>query len=118
MVRPLITERDEERRKVAEICSKQDRINQKLRQIEYTLGLDANKPQVFEEIENKVAEIKADFAIYASETNHQVALCDQRVEKVERDMHSCETDMKLFKSLMNMRDKQTAEVNEKFLEMR
>ncbi len=32
-------------------------------------------------------------------------------------MMECEVDMKTFKSLMDMRDKQTAEVNEKFLEM-
>ena len=76
LIRPIIADLDIDRRKVAEINSKQDRINFRLGQLEYTLGLNDIKPQIFEDIENKVAEVRADLVISESESKFRFNLCD------------------------------------------
>ena len=63
LIRPIVIELDTDRRTVAEVISKQERINQRLGNLEYALGLNDSKPKVFEEIENTLAEIKAEMAV-------------------------------------------------------
>lgn len=47
LIRPIITESDTDRRKVAEVSSKYDRIISRLNQLEYSLGLSDTKPKLF-----------------------------------------------------------------------
>ena len=44
LMRPIIAEQSEDRRKVAGVTSNQERINKRLSQLEYTLGLSDTRP--------------------------------------------------------------------------
>ena len=118
LIRPIIADLDSDRRKVAEINSKQDRINFRLGQLEYTLGLNDSKPQIFEDIENKVAEVRSDLAISESESKFRFNICDQRIEALERDLKNMTADMKQLDGLMKMRDLETTRANQQVAEIR
>jgi len=110
-MRPIIMGLDDDRRKVAEINSKQDRVTDRLQRLEFTLGLNDKKPQIFEDIENKVAEVKSDLAISVSESNYRVSMCDARIETLERDLNNLTTEMKAIESFVKLRDVETARAN-------
>ena len=76
LIRPIVNELDSDRRRVAEVISKQDRINARLGNLEYALGLNDKKPKVFEDIENTLAEIKADIAVNRNQAEYRVTVVD------------------------------------------
>ena len=111
LIRPIIQELDSDRRKVAEVSSKQDRVNQRLMSIEYILGLSETKPKIFEDLEDKIANNKALIAENANETSYRLELMQQTMSALDSDMKSCVADMKSLDSLIRMRDTETAESN-------
>lgn len=111
-------ELDSDRRRVAEVISKQDRIFDRLGQLEYTLGLQDSKPKVFEDIENTMAEMKAEIATNKNEAEFRVTCCDQKLETLERDVKEACTNMKALESLNHMRDTETKRANETIEQMK
>ena len=63
LIRPIVTGQAEDRRRVEEMTSKQDRLNYRVGQLEYALGLNDSKPKVFEDIENELADLKSEVAV-------------------------------------------------------
>ena len=68
-------EQDTDRRKVAEVISKQDKTNLRLGQLEYALGLNDSKPKVFEDIENGLADVKAEMAVNKNQADFDSNVC-------------------------------------------
>ena len=63
LIRPIVSSQAEDRRRVEEMTSKQDRLNYRVGQLEYALGLNDSKPKVFEDIENELADLKSEVAV-------------------------------------------------------
>ena len=51
-------DRDEDRKKMSDIMTQQDKINKKLFNLEYFTGLSDKKPVMFVKMENEIADIK------------------------------------------------------------
>ena len=75
------------------------------------MGLNESKPKVFEDLEDKIADVKASVAQNKDESEYRDNLMEQRMETLDRDMKLCVTDMKSMESLIKMRDAETARSN-------
>jgi hypothetical protein len=67
LIRPLNQEMERDRVTVAGFIIKSDEFIERLDKIEYILGLDSKKPQVFVDIENKIAETTVKMEIHKCE---------------------------------------------------
>ena len=74
LVKPILTDMDTDRKKMAELAVKQERIAERLKKIEYTVGLSNEKPQVFVDIENDFADLKAKMAFDRTDNKYAVDL--------------------------------------------
>ena len=54
---------DTDRKKMAELAVKQEHISERLKKIEYAVGLSNERPQVFVDIENEFADLKVKIAL-------------------------------------------------------
>ena len=116
LIKPIVHELEQDRRNVAQVCSNQDRINSRLNNIEFAMGLNDARPKVFEEIENKFADFKCDIAEKHNDAIYRVGLCDNRIEVLDRDMRSALADIRTMDNLLKLRDdtiKETKEIQVK-----
>ena len=67
LIRPLNQEMERDRVTVAGFIIKSDEFIERLDKIEYILGLDSKKPQVFVDIENKIAETTVKMEVHKYE---------------------------------------------------
>ena len=86
LVKPILSDMDTDRKKMAELQVKQDRIQERLRKIEYAVGLSNEKPQVFVDIENEFADLKVKIALDKTDNQYAVDLCNQKLMAQERDL--------------------------------
>ena len=86
--------------------------------MEYALGLNDSKPKVFENIENSLADLKADVAVNKNQADFRVAACDLKLETLNRDMFECVTNMKALESLNNVRSIETKRANDMTQQMK
>lgn len=68
------------------------------------MGLNDARPKVFEEIENKFADVKCEMVEKHSEAIYRSGLCDNRIEVLDRDMKSCLADIRTIDNLLKLRD--------------
>ena len=95
-----------DRRAVATVQAEQNRIYQRLAQLEYVMQMSENKPKAFEMIDNKLADMRADMAQNQNEALYRVGCCDNKIEALTRDVKSALADIKSMESMLKLRDEQ------------
>ena len=68
------------------------------------MGLNDSRPKVFEEIDNKFADVKSDLAMKHVEAIYRSGICDNRIEVLDRDMKSALADIRTMDNLLKLRD--------------
>lgn len=63
---------DQDRKVVAEFSVKVDNFVERILKLEYVLGLVGVKPQVFQDLENKIADIKVQNCVTKNELKDDV----------------------------------------------
>ena len=58
LIQPLVKDRDEDRKKMVVLTDEQDRLAKRLKKVEFYFELCGEKPEVFVQIENQIADIK------------------------------------------------------------
>ena len=96
---------------MAQVMANQDRIYNRLAQLEYTMQMSENRPKAFEKIENKFADMAASIAEKHNEAMYSSGVVENRIEAMDRDMKSCQADIKSMESLLKLRDQQTERTN-------
>ena len=112
LIKPIVQESDNDRRRVAEVISKQDRIGQRLAALEYSLGLTDTRPKLFQEIDNKIADIRALIAENKNDGDFKQGINDQRLDKLEIDGRQMQSDFKAVQNLTQMRDVENKRSNQ------
>ena len=118
LIKPLVSQQAADSRKVAEMESKHERLLARLHQVEFALGLNDSKPKVFQNIDDKFAEMRAVVALNLSESNFKVGCCDQKIASLERDLKDCLSSMRSMESLIKVRDQETQRSNQTQQEMK
>ena len=62
LIQPIMIDLEMDRRAVATVQAEQNRIYQRLAQLEYVMQMSENKPKAFEMIDNKLADMRAEMA--------------------------------------------------------
>ena len=88
LIKPLLNDRDVDRKKMVDIVFKQDRIAERLKKIEYSVGLCNEKPQIFVDIENEIADMKQGMVLNKTDLQYGIDLANQRMMSIERDLLS------------------------------
>ena len=113
LVQPLLGARDADRRQMAELAVKQERVSERLRKIEYAVGLSNEKPQVFVDIDNEFAEMKVNRALDRTDAQYAVDLVHQKAMSQERDQMAFKAQLSSLEALIHMRDQTLEELNER-----
>ena len=75
--------------------------------LEYTLGLNDSKPIVFEEIDDKIADMKSSIEVNKTDVIGRMEMIDSDTEKLTREVKHVVSEMDVLTSLMTMRDQET-----------
>ena len=99
LMQPIVAEISEDRRKVASVTSTQDRIKERLSQLEYALGLSEKRPQIFEDFDDKIADNKMQMAQNHNDMEFRTDVCDQEIDRIKINLNKVLVEMKGIESL-------------------
>ena len=80
LMRPVNQEMEFDRRVVAEFAVKVDGFIKRLEQIEYALGLQGCKPQIFEDIDNKISDMQAENTVSKKILQDEINMQNSKID--------------------------------------
>ena len=111
LIKPIMTDMEQDRRKTAEAYLRLERVQERLFRVEYALGLNKEKPKVFMDIDNNIAQLKADMAVQNLKFEHEVEQINNKISLVDRDLSGINSSIKSIDNLLIVREDQIRELS-------
>ena len=112
LIRPLNQEMERDRVTVAGFIIKSDEFIERLDKIEYILGLDSKKPQVFVDIENKIAETTVKMEVHKFELLEEIKATNERINSLKERFSDSTQQIETMNKLQTITNSQISETQE------
>lgn len=104
---------DEDRRNVRVIQLNEQRLDERIKQLEYISGISETKPKVFQDLDNTILNMRIKMTEEIGEAVSNLKLSIARNHIVEGKMGDCEKTVRSLEKLIHLRDEQLMELTDR-----